>query len=435
MLDTFAPDPEELKKRYEELNALLQTEFAKRKTALKQQFADGEIDEKLYQDLLFDLERERLYRQLSLNEEYGMDVLAIKSGIADQEIDLARQKAAEELAIEKQKQEQLKEIQQQAFNVAQELVRIGLAADKRNLEEFYAEQKSKLDEQLEERLANNRQGEEGEAKIREEFAAKKEQLERNEAEARKDLARKELIIQASLAAIKTIVNLGLPAATPSLFALALITAARLADLEAQKFKFGGALDSAVGRFVAGVALANGGALSVVNNSGYIPREGSIIGGSHDSGKDVQAVHQGRHIRVEGGEYKLMDGNTPLIINKRSAKRFRPILNRLRGREHPMKRMVASQINSYGGFGVPFAVGGSLGSSAITPPDLSIGSGQESAAAFEMAAAAIEMAGATADLAEAINDRIDRLKVVNDRSELLDAVNEEAEFRQTRNLSS
>lgn len=175
--------------------------------------------------------------------------------------------------------------------------------------------------------------------------------------------------------------------------------------------------------------------------GAIPSEsGTIQGPSHKAG-GVKAIYNKRLVEFEGGEYHLRNGKETYIINKKSTERFKETLLRISdqpGRYSKMRRQIASQINSHGGWGKKFALGGIAPSPVDLSPleapavrtaaDLTL-----NAASREDLDAILQVASAAIQLATAANQRIDNIRVINDPLETLDEGTKQAEIKSVRNL--
>jgi len=195
----------------------------------------------------------------------------------------------------------------------------------------------------------------------------------------------------------------------------------------QKFEYGGVIPT--GQSVERV------------ERGHIPAEsGTIQGPGHKQG-GVKAIYNNRLVEFEGGEYHLRNGKETYIINKKSTERFKETLLRISdspNRFSKMRRQIASQINSHGGWGKKFALGGI----APSPVDLSpleapqVQSGNSfnlNAASREDLDAILQVASAAVQLAATANQRIDNIRVINDPLETLDEGTKQAEIKSVRNL--
>jgi len=195
----------------------------------------------------------------------------------------------------------------------------------------------------------------------------------------------------------------------------------------QKFQYGGAIPTEQS-----IARVEGGS---------IPREsGEIKGKSHADG-GVKAIYNKRLVEFEGGEYHLRNGKETYIINRKSTKQFKETLLRLSDKPNQFsrkRRELASRINSHGGWGKKFAVGGiapaPLDVNPLAAPQVS--TSKEvivNAASREDLDAVLQVAQAAIAMADATNSRIDNIVVVNDPLETIEKGNEQATVKQTRNL--
>lgn len=188
-------------------------------------------------------------------------------------------------------------------------------------------------------------------------------------------------------------------------------------------------------FKEGGAIGEGSSDSMVTmtGSGSVPKnEGTILAQSHDA-NGVTVLKGNQPLEFEGDEHKLVNGPETYIINKKSARLFKGDLNKLHGgtnRFSPYKKAMASAINSYRGYGKKFQFGGVIGNSRIpsrqllqsnplAAPISFIGAGNERAMSAQVAeqnAMIIEMVRTLDEKTDAINERIDNIRVINDPSE-------------------
>jgi TP901 family phage tail tape measure protein len=345
----------------------------------------------------------------------GQDIIEGERARVDAQIDLERSRA--DASAEQQEKSTRKSYEKQ------------IAAAEGN-----AEKQEQLRQELSDKLTS----------IDRNRAAKERSIQRREAIERKKIARKEAIIQGALAVVRALAS---PAGPAAAVAAGIATAVQLAIIEAQRFEEGGALSGAVGNFIAAGAdvIGTSSLPDIQGSSPRIPTEGVIQGPRHTAG-GVKASFNGTAVEAEGGEYKLKNGGETYIINRKSTKLFRPQLDSLRGNVHkfdPVKRVIASNINSFGGNGVKFAEGGALGvdvnkplqvpqalqsiSSGITREELntSISRIYEGLGAISKSLDSKTDSIATNLQQEiaAINSRIDRIRVYNDPVEVVNAGNE------------
>jgi hypothetical protein len=193
---------------------------------------------------------------------------------------------------------------------------------------------------------------------------------------------------------------------------------------AQKFQYGGTEPSE---------------RSSASSGGSIPvGSGMISGKSHAQG-GVKAIFNKRLVEFEGGEYRLRNGDETYIINKRSTRKFKDVLLRLSdspGKFKAARKYMASQINSYAGWGKPlkYAQGGQLDISPLSAPQVSTAQSLIlNSASREEVNAILNLANSALAMADAANNRIDNLKVINDPLETIDVGSAQAEIRSTRNL--
>ena len=144
---------------------------------------------------------------------------------------------------------------------------------------------------------------------------KRMEIEKRVAKQKQSIRIKEAVAETALATIKLIGQLGVFGGLLAAFKLG----AQIALIKAQKFEQGGRIN----------------------------RDGTIDGPSHKNG--------GVLVEVEGGERGTRDEHGGLnIINKRSAKKFKPLLDRIQHANFSGKGQLLSDINSYNGYGVPLA---------------------------------------------------------------------------------
>lgn len=430
------------------------------------------IDDKLKQDLL-NSEKNNATARLNAVKAIVPKSIKFANDQADAEIAINKDKNAKILADTKARIDKQKELEKQieealidgAFDVAAGFAQSLIDVDQKIVDEQIAKQRQQIESSteaqkesqkafFEQRIAEAEGNNEEQEKLRAELqnkliqideagAARQRHIDIKESREKKEIARKQALINAALAVVRALATGGAGAAIVA----GIAAAAQLAIIEAQRFEEGGALSGAVGNFIAtgADAITAQSLPDIQRSSPGIPTEGVIQGPRHTAG-GVKASFNGTAVEAEGGEYKLKNGGETYIINRKSTKLFRPQLDSLRGNVHkfdPVKRVIASNINSFGGNGVKFAEGGALGvdvnkplqvpqalqslSGGITREELntSISRIYEGLGAISKSLDSKTDSIATNLQQEiaAINSRIDRIRVYNDPVEVVNAGNE------------
>lgn len=191
--------------------------------------------------------------------------------------------------------------------------------------------------------------------------------------------------------------------------------------------------------------------------GNVPQEGLITGPSHRSGGVKMISRHGDLIEVEGNEFLLQNGPEMYVMNKRSTRKHRRLLEGMKGSPRvfsPEKRQLASQINSDQGWGVEFGRGRRIpvmaqsGISAPTfnPQSLSVSSlspPTQSSPVLQQTET-LEVMERQNDLlqdnilaldekTDEINGRIDRLRVLSKPEEQVEAAVDEMERKDAETL--
>lgn len=172
----------------------------------------------------------------------------------------------------------------------------------------------------------------------------------------------------------------------------------------------------------------GGSGLSVQGPGTVPAHGVTQGPGHIGG-GIKAVNKfGDLVELEGNEFAMRNGPFLHIINRRSTQKFRHRLESMRRPnsavyDHGIAQM-ASQINSYKGWGKAFAAsGGSFGvlDAPVVPfptPSASVPQTQEAGLSQESVSQFSNMIQILDKKTDAINGRIDRLQVVSDPDEIV-----------------
>ena len=458
----------------------LETEISARKQALSEQLAAGLISRESYNDSVIELEREQTARLFELKQQVAIsqqqievDAFAAKVALLNIQAEQEKERITAEFA-ERQAQLQAQRegelITQQEYNNALvEIERLKIEQI-RQLEletrDLVAEEQSNLAIQT---LEQQQLLADEEVRINEEKNEKIRAAEERTTQQRAALANNSLdLLSTIVSGTKNLLGKDeknrkkyagiLKGLALSEIAINLaIELANIAKASSQnklngvtfgaagtaQYAIQGAIAVARAAFAtAGVlaqSFADGGAIGsglTVTGGGSIPNEGLTRGNSHNTG-DITAIANGQPIRVEGGEYALNAGGQKLIINKRSTKMFKPVLDKMRGNRMPAKakKGVASILNQLGG-GVAFQDGGSLfaPSSPLPAPfpinqflPQSGGTSSELVEQFQLLAAQLQANTA------ATNERIDRIVVVSDPSEIYEKGKEESEIKETETL--
>lgn len=285
--------------------------------SLRAQLRDGVITEEQYNREKIRINEEAdvaiLQNRLGALEVGSVEYLKAVQEIADKEIEIQARKNAAIAEDEKRRRgELINYALEAADSVASALLQIETNREERELD-------SRL-EALDAEYAAKFEAAQGNAALTAQLEAEQEEkraaLEVQAAERRKEIARKEAVIKSALAAIATVANLGFPAAIPALALQAVQLAAQLAVINSQEFARGGLID------------------------GKGARGGKVRGRRHrDGGEPFTVRGTGQRVELEGGE---------AVINRRSMA-SREVLS-VTG----TPSQIASQINSFKGYGVPFA---------------------------------------------------------------------------------
>lgn len=179
--------------------------------------------------------------------------------------------------------------------------------------------------------------------------------------------------------------------------------------------------------------ATDGISNAPGQSGVPSASGSVLGKSHASGGKLALV-AGKASEIEGGEYKLRNGNMTYLINKKSSGIFRSALQKMSKNGNvysPARHDLASSINSYNGFGQKFQSGVAVGVNdplRIQPVEaprvfINNSSGMDDQQFDRLSNLLISQMLIIDNKTDAINSRIDNLKVINDPSETVDIGND------------
>jgi len=363
---------------------------------------DAELKDKLLQS-----ERDNAAKRLNLIQAIVPESVKAANDLAAKEIAINAEKNQKLLEDTKKRTEEEKKLNDDinqaivdgAFEVAGSVVTSIVEREKQQIEEQSQIQQERLEATTnaqkestrafyEQQIAEAEGDTEKQAQLREELAVTLENIDRRRAEQAREIEKeaakeqqkvaiKQAIINAALAATKTLAQLGLPAAIPALIGLAVTTATQIASIRGQRFEKGGALVQGLGNYTVSAFELGGAIASAPDAQGAsqgVPVEGVIQGRSHANG-GIPLSFNGTDIEAEGGEYKLQNGSETYIINKRSTRIFRSQLDSLRCNTNtfdPAKRAAASKINAFGGLGVKFQTGGSLGVGLSRPLPAPVG---------------------------------------------------------------
>ena len=201
--------------------------------------------------------------------------------------------------------------------------------------------------------------------------------------------------------------------------------------------------------------------------GSIPTESGVIQGrSHTEGGVRVQTKRGNFYEVEGGEYRLRNGNETYIINRKSTGAFRSELDTLSKLIRPnvfnpsrkaaaaaingnrgsyKQQLTAAAISGYPTIKMPkFALGGTVlndGSIANSVFDTYLLPAPSAAKPSQIVVNSItqtdgnilEAIAQLAAMTNAVNNRIDRIAVINNPSDALDAATENAVLKSVQSL--
>jgi len=276
--------------------------------SIREQFRAGVLSEEQFNQerelIASETELELIRIRLSQQEVGSEAYLDLKQQEADKVLEIERNTNAALLEDQRRTREQIRDLVISSANsIAGSLIGI----EEAKLDKETRERNAALEAEYEARIENAQGNTALQEQLQAELDAKQAELEKEAAKRRKAIAIKEAIVQASLAAIKTIAELGFanPFIGPALAGLAATTAAQIALIEAQEFA----------------------------------RGGKIKGKSHSEGGEQFTVRStGQRVELEGGEG---------VVNKRSMA-SREVLT-VTG----TPAQIASEINALHGYGVRF----------------------------------------------------------------------------------
>ena len=197
-------------------------------------------------------------RRLEDEEYTDEEIMALRQGLTDANLDRLRREAEEEAAAAEKRKEITDEVVQQGIEIGERLAAAMAQIENNRVEKNKALALKAAETEYTERLKKAKGNTKKEEQIRLDYEKKKEAIERDAAKKRQDIAVKEAIIQGALAVIKALPNYVLAAA------IAVFTAIEVAVIKSQQFARGGFLRK----------LARGGFMQAVQNAaGPAPSSG------------------------------------------------------------------------------------------------------------------------------------------------------------------
>lgn len=166
----------------------------------------------------------------------------------------------------------------------------------------------------------------------------------------------------------------------------------------------------------------------ISGAGVPHQSGFVLGNPHQSG-GVRVLSGGQRQEWEGGEYKLRNGAETYLINKRNAATFRETLQKISGQPNRFsiqRKMIASTINSANGKGTMFNAGGIVSPLTVNPlpvPAIASSSSADITLLRKQNELLMQNIIRIQEQTNAVNSRIDNLKVINDPAEIVTLGNE------------
>lgn len=191
----------------------------------------------------------------------------------------------------------------------------------------------------------------------------------------------------------------------------------------------------------GAVVGSSSSSAPISGNGVPSGSGVIVGPSHNSG-GVQTLAGGLPVEMEGGEYILRNGPETYVINKKSTRRFKPVLDRNKKNGStfsPDRLALASAINSHQNWGIRFQSGGVVASNVTSPVPVVTPSQQQGKEVLEgfrnqNRLLTSNIFGLT-EMIEATNNRIDNIRVNNDPSDTLKNAVKQQENKRVQNLDT
>jgi hypothetical protein len=279
---------------------------AQRIISLQRQLKAGLISEQEYERARVEISTQTefavLDARLGAYEVGSTEYLQLVQERADKELEIERANAQRIADTQEGLREQIKDVAiQSAGSIGNAIIQI----EQNNLRAETDSRLAAIDEEYTARIEAAQGNTTLVAQLEEQKERKIAEVEREAARRRKEIAKKEAIIQSALAAIRTVANLGFPAAIPALIGQAIALAAQIATIDSQQFAKGG--------LVKGKTHAQGGEHFIVRSTG-------------------------QRVELEGGEG---------VINRRSMA-SRDVITAT-----GTPAQIASQINTHKGYGDPF----------------------------------------------------------------------------------
>lgn len=445
---------------------VIQQNLEKAKSVLRQQFIEGEITRKEFNDKTKEIERSTAEELLALQTEFAAESIKLDGNLAEERI----KKLQTDFEIEKAELQRQKQERDKLIN--EDFEEGNLTEDERDA----ALQESE-DLFIEEEIQKTQEVENAKAEVildtAENVLAQKEALAEREVALETDKVNKILALEKRKERIMVQSNEALGRAIGNFFtsqersfkefskqiliialeavekqALLSIANATTREIGSKGFIGIGTAAILTGLIKGATAglkaqinsFEQGGDATGfrVSGKGIPSGSGPVIGKTHhDQGISVLS---GSNLQEwENQEYKIQNGSETYVINRRNSLRFRPQLAKLSKnprRYSPTRRMLASAINSWGGNGVSFQEGGIASPLSVNPLnapqiDLNGGSSLEIALLKQQNTLLLEAIKANDRKTDAVNRRIDRLRVLNDP---LDALEKGLELRDSENES-
>lgn len=286
-------------------------------------------------------------------EDQASKILETEKDIADETVEINREKNEKLLEQERNRAKQVREINKgifEALNTANEI--LSDASERRTNSEV-----NRTEERYQREIELAEGNEQRQEQLREELDQKKEQLEQREFERQKKYQVAAALISLSQGIINT---LSAPTTIPDPFGTAFkvfrigvltaTTANQIANINAQTAAEGLMIAEEPSQEELAEVLSSG---RIINNT--------LVGATHnDRSGGIRMRIKGIPIVAEHGERIDTDERGGVaIVNKRSSARFKKQLDAVQGKRFPGKRAYLSMINNHRSWGVPYAAQGAL----------------------------------------------------------------------------
>jgi hypothetical protein len=237
MLQQFRPQNEELPD-FDPM-ATMNEFFAQQQELLKQQYADGIIDQETYLQILEDNEVAHLMTMIEIKKALGEDTVALESQLADKKIEIAENEATYQKQLNA-------DIKNAAIDSAQQISEAIFSIKQNQIQAELDAKLSAIDKEREAELANQNLTEEEKEAINEKYRKKEAAIKLAAWKKEKNAALSQAAINGALAITKTFATYGFtPAAWVAAAAQGVSTAAQIAVIASQKppeFRKGGYTD-------------------------------------------------------------------------------------------------------------------------------------------------------------------------------------------------